>query len=141
VVEVPRWALLLKRYSIRSVLKTSSIPEIGGVGAFDIMSYPYSQKRDLAIPGSASAYTKIRSEWVEPIEITQDGVYAIQAAFNSQMIYIIRDNYAVGEYLLIENRQVTGFDANLWGNGGLVIYHVDEQADMQNTRGFPGQEG
>jgi M6 family metalloprotease-like protein len=115
--------------------------ETGGVGAFDILSLPYGQGFDLARPGSASAYTKIRAGWVIPVEITQDGVYDINASVDSDLVYIIRDKYATDEYLLFENRQVASFDANFWGDGGLVIYHIDEQAGLQNTRGFPGQDG
>jgi hypothetical protein len=112
---------------------------VGGVGGFDIMASPFGQGNDLALPGSASPYTKIRAGWLTPIPITQDGVYEIQASVDSDMIYIIEENFPVGEYLLFENRQVSGWDANLWGDGGMVIYHIDEEANRQNDRGFPGQ--
>jgi hypothetical protein len=113
----------------------------GGIGGFDIMASPYGQGFDLAFPGSASPYTKIRANWITPIPITEDGVYEIQASVNSDMVYIIEEKYPTGEYLLIENRQVSDWDVNLWGDGGLVIYHIDEEADRQNDRGFPDQDG
>jgi hypothetical protein len=113
----------------------------GGIGGFDIMASPYGQGSDLALPGSASPYTKIRANWLTPIPITEDGVFEIEASANSDMVYIIEEGYPTGEYLLIENRQVSGWDANLWGNGGLVIYHIDEEADRQNDKGFPSQDG
>jgi hypothetical protein len=69
------------------------------------MASPYGQGSDLAKPGSASAYTKIRAGWITPIEITQDGVYEIEASVDSTLVYIIREKYADGEYLLIENRR------------------------------------
>ena len=118
---------------------TASSP--GGIGGFDIMASPYGAGNDLALPGSASPFTKIRAGWITPIPITEDGVYEIQASANSDMVYVIEEKYPTGEYLLIENRQVADWDANLWGDGGLVIYHIDNEANRQNNKGFPGQDG
>jgi hypothetical protein len=112
----------------------------GGVGGFDIMASPSGQGSDLAYPGSASPYTKIRASWLEPIPITEDGVYEIESSDNSDMVYVIEEKYPTDEYLLIENRQATGWDLDLKGDGGLVIYHIDELANKQNRNGFPGQE-
>jgi hypothetical protein len=118
---------------------TASSP--GGIGGFDIMASPYGAGNDLAFPGSASPFTKIRAGWLTPIPITEDGIYEIQASHNSDMVYVIEEKYPTGEYLLIENRQVSDWDANLWGDGGLVIYHIDNEANRQNNKGFPGQDG
>jgi hypothetical protein len=118
---------------------TTSTP--GGIGGFDLMASPYGPGNDLALPGSASPFTKISSDWLTPLPITLDGVYEIEASANSDMVYIIEKNYPTGEYLLIENRQPGGWDANLWGDGGLVIYHIDNEADLQKNKGFPGQDG
>jgi len=114
---------------------------VGGVGAFDIMASPYGQGFDFAYPGLASPFTKIQAGWLEPIEITVDGVYEIAASITSDKVYILKENFPTGEYLLIENRQVGNWDKNLWGAGGLAIYHIDEDADKQNNAGFPGQLG
>jgi hypothetical protein len=112
----------------------------GGIGGFDLMASPYGQGNDLAYPGSASPYTKIRASWLEPIPITEDGVYEIASSDFSDMVYVIEEKYPTDEYLLIENRQATGWDLDLWTDGGLVIYHIDELAPRQNRNGFPGQQ-
>lgn len=38
-----------------------------------------------------------------------------------------------GEYLIIENRQPIMFDEYFWGNGGIVIYHIDDNAVYVET--------
>lgn len=78
---------------------------LGGVGRFDIMSNTWGWNRNLAIPGHLSPYSRAAAGWIEPIEITTDGKYPIQAAEFSNQAYIIKKNYPAGEYLYIENRQ------------------------------------
>jgi len=111
-----------------------------GVGGFDIMATPYGPKNDPSWPGHLSAWSRMKVGWLVPIEITEDGVYSIQASELSNQAYVIRKPYPYDEYLLIENRQPLWFDARLW-TGGLVIYHIDDRADLQSQRGYPGQEG
>lgn len=110
---------------------------IGGTGRFDIMSSLFGWNRDLAHPGSLSAYSRMLAEWLEPVELVQDGTYAVQAAEISSQIYKISKNFPDGEYLLIENRQPVKWDGD-WPTGGIVIYHVDEKANKQRNRGYPG---
>lgn len=111
-----------------------------GIGAFDIMATPYGPKDDPAWCGHLSAWSRIAAEWLEPIEILEDGEYSIQASELSNQAYVIRKPFPFMEYLLIENRQPLWFDARLW-TGGLVIYHIDDRAPLQLKRGYPGQEG
>jgi len=112
----------------------------GGLGAYDIMSDPRGGK-DPAYPGSVSPWTKMQVNWLEPIEITQDGEYTIQTSQNKPEIYIIRANYPDGEYLLIENRQRVEYDNKLVSTDGLLIYKVDESKKLMEEAGFPGQSG
>ena len=53
---------------------------VGGVGAFDTMSYAYGWTRDGARPGYLSPYTKIAADWLTPLVISENGLYAIQPA-------------------------------------------------------------
>lgn len=76
--------------------------------------------------------------WVNPLEITANGHYYIGSSANVPQVYIIRQGFADGEYLLIENRQPEGFDSQLEG-GGIAIWHIDELAN--DKRGFLGQDG
>ena len=112
---------------------------IGGVGSYDIMANAYGWDRQSAYPGSMSAYSRVDAGWLDPIEITTDGVYAIQPAEISSQVYKIASPYPFGEYLLIENRQPIKW--NKWPAGGIVITHVDEQKPNQGQRGYPGKSG
>lgn len=55
----------------------------------------------------------------------------------SSQVYVIKNKFPDGEYLYIENKQPMLWDSN-WPNGGLVIYKVDDNADGQKNRGYPG---
>ena len=77
----------------------------------------------------------MRATWVDPILITQDGYYPLQAAEATSQIYKI--DLGVQEYYLIENRQPILWDSDIDG-GGIVIYRVDETKVDQSTRGYPG---
>lgn len=79
---------------------------IGGTGRFDIMSNSHGWDHNTLIPGHMSSFSRLKTPgWLEPIEITRNGFYAIQPAEISGHIYKISHNFPDGEYLLIENRQ------------------------------------
>lgn len=52
-----------------------------------------------------NAFSRIFIGWLEPIELTKDGFYAIQPAELTSQVYVIRKGFRQGEYLLLENRQ------------------------------------
>lgn len=115
---------------------------IGGTGRFDIMSNAFGWTRSGRIPGHMSPFTRMQTPgWLEPILIQEDGFYAIQPSEISGQVYKIEHNFPEGEYLLIENRQPIKWDSDFPSNTGIVIYHVDEAADRQKTRGYPGKAG
>jgi M6 family metalloprotease-like protein len=111
-----------------------------GVGSFDIMGNPYGLNGQQDYPNHLGPWTKIKSGWVNPTEITADGLYKINAAEISNQVYKISNFPNPDEYLLIENRQPIYWDKFLF-NGGLLIWHIDEAADLNNNRGYPGQNG
>ncbi|CAJ1943439.1 unnamed protein product [Cylindrotheca closterium] len=115
----------------------------GGIGAFGIMSFAGGQGYDYALPGLMNPYCKMEIGALEPIEITVDGIYDARPSAIHPDVYIIREPYEEGEYLLIENRQPLLSDAKLWGPGGIVIYHVDENMEGYGNlvRGGPFVEG
>ena len=78
---------------------------IGGTGRFCLMSSSFGWKRHLARPGHLSPHSRVVAEWLEPIEITVDGAYPIQASEFSSQIYVIKQNFPDNEHLYIENRQ------------------------------------
>jgi M6 family metalloprotease-like protein len=78
---------------------------LGGLGRYDIMSSTWGWNRNIAIPGHMSPFSRAAVGWIEPIEITTDGTYLIQASEFSNQVYVIKQNFPAGEYLYIENRQ------------------------------------
>lgn len=111
-----------------------------GIGSFDLMSNPYGLVLSQTHPNNMSPWCKMQSGWLEPIEITQDGEYIIEASALSPSVFIIRDKFPDDEYILIENRQPIGWDTYLWG-GGLLIWHIDDNANKNSQRGYPGMFG
>ena len=76
-----------------------------------------------------------------PTIISSNGQYTVHEAGapcdNCVQTYKITEGFANNEYLLIENRQRSGFESTNPGEG-LVIYHIDNLASY-TTEGFPGQ--
>lgn len=80
-------------------------------------------------PAHLAAWSKIRVGFTVPddVETPQSGVSFPNAGANpsARKIWIDKYRTANGEYILLENRQETGYDAGLPGNG-LMIWHVDQ---------------
>jgi hypothetical protein len=89
-------------------------------------------------PGHLGAYCREQIGWIEPIVIAQDGYYALQALELSNQAYRIDHGYPTGEYLLIENKQPVKWDMDVV-QGGIVIYHIDANADRQVDNSWPGK--
>jgi M6 family metalloprotease-like protein len=109
-----------------------------GLGAYDTMSSAWGVDGSGTVPPSLCAYSKLYLGWVNVQRILYDGTYTIESSTTSNVVYKIDIGYPDGEYILIENRQRTGYDTLLKGNGGIAIYHIDEKVlDNQNERGYP----
>ncbi len=77
-------------------------------------------------PSHMSAYCKELLGYTTPTVVTSSQALSIpQAETNSFSYKIWMDDNQSDEYMLIENRQQAGFDANLPASG-LLIYHVDK---------------
>ena len=84
-----------------------------------------------------SPYTKNLFGWVQMEEITQEGTYHLEESQSSNKVYVIRQGFPQGEYLIVENRQELGYDKGL-SQPGLAIYHIDEKAsDVGGS--YPGR--
>jgi len=116
---------------------------VGGLGAYDIMSFAGGQVGRADFPGILSPYGKMELGSLDPIEITSDGLYTARPSALFPDVYKISSPYPSGEYLLIENRQPVLSDLYLWQPGGIVIYHVDENTggNGNRVRGGPFLEG
>lgn len=118
-----------------------------GLGTFDIMAYPYGFNNDGYLPVSLSVWAKTAIDWLECQEVPTSGTYTLEPAALSPACFRITlqdpgqdddDSSGQAEYLLLENRQQLSFDVHFW-KSGVCIYHVDEAADEQYNRGYPGQ--
>ena len=74
-----------------------------------------------------SAWCKIEMGWIAPTIASsyETGIPIAQLATSPTAIKIWEDDYRSSRYFLIENRQKTGFDTGLNGEG-LLIYHINE---------------
>lgn len=103
----------------------------GGQGMFmwDLMDNG-SYNDDGYLPAGYTGYERWMAGWSEPIELTKtkqvDGMLSLQ---DGGEFYIIYNNGCRDEYFILENRQLTGWDAGLPGKG-LLIVHVDYDADV-----------
>lgn len=103
----------------------------GGQGMFswDLMDNG-SYNGDGYLPAGYTGYERWMAGWQQPIELTTtkqvDGMLSLQ---DGGEFYIIYNNGCRDEYYILENRQLTGWDAGLPGRG-LLIVHVDYDADV-----------
>ena len=113
----------------------------GGLGGFDLMSNAFGPTgRNGASPGSLSPWTKQQLQWITPNELTSDGIYSMRPSTTHADYFIISDKYPTDEYLLLEYRRpMVPYELDFFGAGGLVIYHVDDTANLQTRAGHPGQ--
>ncbi len=126
-----------------------------GVGNWSIMgSGNWTRSSTDAYSGQTpvlpDAFLKWYQGWITPIQQTfpQSGV-AIQSSADHPTAYLLGanpggvdwdfdDSSGTGEYFLVENRQLVGFDAGLWridsaGNAkGCLIWHIDETRTYDN---------
>ncbi|MEX0324511.1 MAG: M6 family metalloprotease domain-containing protein [Puniceicoccaceae bacterium] len=106
-----------------------------GIGSFGLMANSWGFDGSQKSPPHMCPWSKVRMGWLSPTVIDAAGTYTLnEAEFNAQA-YRIDLGYPSGEYLLLENRQPTGFDWSM-PQGGLVIWHIDESAGY-NTQGYP----
>jgi M6 family metalloprotease-like protein len=93
-------------------------------------------------PAHLDPWSKYAMNWIAPTQLTTSttGINFAPAATDSSF-YQLRPGSPLtgsGEYFLVENRQQTGFDAGLPGNG-LLVWHIDEQVGTDNDREwYPG---
>jgi len=77
-------------------------------------------------PAHASAWCKANQGWAGVTNVTTNGTISIPDVKLSRNVHRVWTNGASGsEYFLLENRQRSGFDSQLPGDG-LLIWHIDE---------------
>ena len=78
-------------------------------------------------PAHMSSWCKIKLGWLDPVVVDQNitNVSISDFAVSGSVLKVWEDDYFWSRYFLIENRQKTGFDSGIRGEG-LLVYHVDE---------------
>ncbi|MDQ6836818.1 MAG: M6 family metalloprotease domain-containing protein [Actinomycetota bacterium] len=78
------------------------------------------------VPAHASAWCKANQGWASVTNVTANGSLSIpDVKASHNLLRLWKDGAAGPEYFLVENRQRTGFDAQLPGDG-LLVWHIDE---------------
>ncbi len=117
------------RYSIMGSGSWNGGPSAGGTYSGDI-------------PGMPDAWLKWYQGWIAPTPAVDGQTYALdQASANPEALLLGNNSGGVnwdffrhsgtGEFWLVENRQLTGYDAGLPGCG-ILIWHIDETRSSQN---------
>ncbi len=103
----------------------------GGQGMFewDLMDSG-SYNGDGYQPAGYTSYERWVAGWKEPIELTTTTqVSNLKSLQEGGSAYIVYNQGNTNEYFLLENRQQTGWDAGIPGEG-LLILHVDYDANV-----------
>ena len=108
---------------------TSDNPTNYGLGSWDIMAYG-SYNDEGYTPAGYSGYEKMASGWANPIKLTAAAdIDDVKPLSDNGQSYIVYNKGNNNEYYILDNRQPSGFDANLPGHG-LLIEHIDFDRDI-----------
>jgi immune inhibitor A len=78
------------------------------------------------VPAHTSAWCKVNQGWASVTTVATNSPVTVPDIKSSHnVLRLWKDGGPGGEYFLIENRQRTGFDADLPGDG-LLVWHIDE---------------
>lgn len=100
-----------------------------GMGTYDVMDQG-SYNGDSFSPANYTSFERIYCGWVEPIELsTATTVRNFPSWESFPQPFIIYNSGNSDEYYLLENRQLDGWDEELYGNGMLIL-HVDFDANV-----------
>ena len=112
-----------------------------GMAQWDLMDMG-SYNGDGFRPAGYTSYEKMLAGWLTPIELTGDmEVSQMKALSEGGEAYIIYNKGHNEEFYLLENRQRTGWDADLLGEGLLIVHlDYDENAWYYNTVNTAAQQ-
>ena len=89
------------------------------------------------IPAHPSAWCKCNQGWANTINQTANATVSIADVKSGRQVYRLWKNGAPGsEYFLVENRQRSGFDRMLPGDG-LLIWHIDDSVSSNTDERHP----
>ena len=101
-----------------------------GMGSWDLMDSG-SYNGDGYQPAGYTSYERWEAGWLEPIELDAEDVSVsrMKSLQSGGECYIIYNKGNNNEFLMLENRQLDGWDASLPGSG-LLIVHCDYDEDI-----------
>lgn len=103
--------------------------DIFGMATWSLMDYG-SYNGDGYVPCNYTSYEKWFCGWLEPIELTEPTeVTGMKSMTDYGDAYIIYNPANRNEFFLLENHTQTGWDAEAYGSGMLVI-HVDYDKEV-----------
>jgi M6 family metalloprotease-like protein len=119
-----------------------------GIGGHGLMGYGgWGQAEGDSYRGETPTHpcgwSKIQTGFVSPDTVTSNGFQTLYATDSLYYNVLKIPTQDANQYFLVENRQLTGYDAGLWAwfdttsggsdAGGLAIWHIDESiADNDN---------
>lgn len=105
-----------------------------GMGFYDLMSAG-NYNGEGYVPAGYTSYEKMFVGWLTPQELTRDTtITGMKPLSEHGEAFIIRNDANADEYYLLENRQRSGWDTHLPGEG-LLVLHVDfDQMDWLTNR-------
>ena len=100
-----------------------------GMSYWDVMDAG-TYNGDSCIPAGYTSYERMFAGWLTPTELTSmTRIENMSPLVDSPEAYILYNENNKNEYYLLENRQLKGFDAGLYGHG-LLVLHVDYDKDV-----------
>ncbi len=100
-----------------------------GMGTWSILDYgSYNGDSYGYVPAGYTSYERAFCGWLDPIELTEETeVTAMKGLADGGKAYIVYNQGNTNEFYMLENRTLSGFDAELAGSGLLVV-HLDYNA-------------
>jgi M6 family metalloprotease-like protein len=116
-----------------------------GMGSWDLMDYGCYNGQGFT-PACYTGYEKMSCGWIKPVEIAADTVVGRMAPLSRYgATYVVRNPDHRDEMYVIDNRQLSGFDAALPGRGLLVTYVDYDQTlwdyNNVNATGYNSRTG
>ena len=109
---------------------TDSPYQAPGVHYWDVMATGmYADNSSGKNPPGYSAFERNFMGWLDYIELEESsGITAIPPLNTENVAYKVRVPSTENEWFVLENRQLTGWDAKL-PNHGLLVWHIDHDED------------
>src|SRR5262249_35433672 len=89
------------------------------------------------LPAHPSAWCKVNQDWVSATTVSTSGTLTLPDVKTSKNVARLWKNGTGGsEYFLVENRELTGYDAGLPA-GGMLVWHIDDAQSGNSDENHP----